>query len=229
MEFVLKKIQPCFQFQSDFGVIYLNLCYSYFSAFIFYYLIIFAPLERRRINTLRYVNNKLLTINEIASGILKTLVNKVEPSSEILSNFTQESIIKICKKINPKSPLTLDFREPVTFRSHYDFINFKTEKILSLIRELIILNDLLDEELIRGLTNVNDSIVQHLTRDINIPPNEDMEFLGGSLYNLYLESNELVDYFKKTYDKRYSFQYHKNEIERNKRRKTEISTLNLRD
>jgi len=225
IEFVLKKIQPWSQFQSDFGVMYLNLCYSYFSAFVFYYLIIFAPMERRRINTLRYVNNNLLTIKELAGGILITLVNQVKPSTEIPSGFTQESIIKICKQINPNSPLTHDFREPITFRSHYEFINFKTVKILSLVRELIILNDLLDEELLRGLTNVNDAI-QRLTLKINIPPKEDMdmEFLGGSLYNLYQESNELVYYFKKIYDKKYSFQYHKNEIERNKRRKIEIPT-----
>lgn len=219
IEFGLKKIQPRFQFQADFGVIYLNLCYSYFSAFIFYYLIIFMPMERRRINTLRYVNNKLLTIGNLISGILETLFNEVNPTLAAPSKFTQKDIDNICHQINPKSPISLHFSENATFSDHYAYINFKTSKIKLLSSELIILNDLLDEELIRGLTNINDAITSFLTFDNNIPSNNDMQYLSVSLHNLYFESNEMLSHFSNNYNRRYNLQYHKNERERNKKRK----------
>lgn len=53
IEFVLNKIQALYDFQYNFGVIFLKLCYSYFSAFIFYYLVVYAPRERRRVKSFR--------------------------------------------------------------------------------------------------------------------------------------------------------------------------------
>ena len=48
IEFILNKIKPFYNFQHDFGVVYLKLCYSYFSAFLFYYLVVYSPREREK-------------------------------------------------------------------------------------------------------------------------------------------------------------------------------------
>jgi hypothetical protein len=60
IELVFNKFDSFYQLQYDLGVIYLKICYSYFSAFLFYYLVVYAPRERRRVKSFRYINNKIL-------------------------------------------------------------------------------------------------------------------------------------------------------------------------
>lgn len=219
IEFVLNKIQPLYDFQYDFGVIYLKLCYSYFSAFIFYYLIVYAPRERKRVKSLRYLNNKLFAIDTIVKNILLSIFREIEPQlTNLNADIKREDIRLICKQINPKLPIKLDHLEFADFINHYEFLNFQTKKIKILISELIVLNDILDENVFRSLTNINDVITNFLTFDINIFANQDMEFLSYSLYELNFESKEMIDHFKKNYDHRYDYEYHKFERIRNRKK-----------
>lgn len=220
IEFIFNKFQPRYQFQYDFGVVYLKLCYSFFSAFVFYYLVVYAPRERRRVKSFRYLNNKLLKIDDLVNDILLSVFREVNPKQNtIIDEIKLEEIKIICKQINPKSPITINLKENAIFKNHYDFINFKTNKIKLLISELIILNELIDEDLFRGLTNINDVITHSLTFDINIFANTDSEFLSHSLYDLHFESKEMTRNFLKNYRHKYDFQYNKFERIRNQQRK----------
>nr|WP_315145274.1 hypothetical protein [uncultured Flavobacterium sp.] len=220
IEFILNKIQPLYNFQYDFGVIYLKLCYSYFSAFVFYYLVVYSPRERRRIKSFRYLNNKLLTIDKIVKNILLSIFREIEPETTTLKpDIKKEDIRVICKQVNPQLPITLNLIEFTTFKNHYDFLNFQTKKIKLLISELIILNEILDENVFQGLTNINDIITNFLTFDINIFANQDMEYLSHSLYDLHFESNEMANHFIKNYRHRYNYEYHKFERIRNQKKK----------
>lgn len=212
IEFFLNKTYPLYQFQYDFGVIYLKLCYSYLSAFIFYYLVVYSPKERKRVRIHRYLNNKIHAIYTLKDDILLTFFREINPE---IKNFPYKleytDIKEICKQINPKLPITLNDTEFATFKNHYEFINFKTKKIKILISELIILNEILDENILHGLTNINDAITNFLTFDINIYANEEMGYLSNGLYILHFESEEMVNYFFEKYDLRYEFEYNKYE------------------
>lgn len=220
IEFLLSKIQPKYDFQYDFGVIYLKLCYSYFSAFIFYYIIVYTPRERKRIKSYRYLTNKLYAIDDVVENIIISIYRVIEPQTTNLdAEISKEDIKKICKQINPQLPITINLIKFTTYKNHYEFLNFQTNKIKLLISELIILNEILDENVFQGLTNINDLITNFLTFDINVSANKDMEYLSNSLYELHFESKELMNIFNKNYRHRYSYEYHKFERIRNQKRK----------
>jgi hypothetical protein len=212
IEFVLNKIYPLYEIQYDFGVLFLKLCYSYLSAFIFYYLVVYSPKERKRVRIHRYLHNKIHSIYTLKEDILLAFFREINPGINDFPHKIEYTDIKeICKQINPKLPITLNHTEFATFKNHYEFINFKTKKIKILTSELIILNEILDENILHGLTNINDAITNFLTFDINIYANEEMGYLSNGLYILHSESQEMVNYFFEKYDLRYEFEYNKYE------------------
>jgi hypothetical protein len=220
IEFFLNETYPLYHFQYYFGVFILKLSYSYLSAFIFYYLIVYSPRERKRVRTYRYLYNKIHAIYELKDDLLLAFFREINPEIKDYPHKIEYSDIKeICKQINPKLPITLNVTEFATFKNHYEFINFKTRKIKTLISELIILNEILDENILHGLTNINDAITNHLTFDINIYSNEEMGYLSNGLYILHFESDEMINYFFKNYDFRYEFEYNKFENQKNQKMK----------
>lgn len=206
-------------FLNDIGKIWLKLCYSYFSAFIFYYLVVYLPKERKRNSTYRYLYNKLFSIDEIVNYIIITIFKEIDPTISNLNNDIKKvNIVEICKQINPNNPINIDLIEFSEFNNHYEFFNFQTNKIKLLISELLILNDILDENTLRSLTNLNDNITTSFSFDINIPQNQDMKYLSRGLYELYFESKEMVNNFTENYCPRYDYGYHKNERKRNQKK-----------
>lgn len=162
----------------------------------------------------------MLSIDEIVNNILISIFREINPQETALIHEIQEKDLrKICKQVNPQWPITINLFEYATFKNHYEFLNFQTKKVRMLIRELMILNDVLDENIFRSLTIINDNITNFLTFDINIPANQDMEYLSHSLYNLNFESKEMVNYYIKNYKYRYEYEYHKFERIRNMRKK----------
>lgn len=128
---------------NDIGKIWLKLCYSYFSAFIFYYLVVYLPKERKRNSTYRYLNNKLFSIDEIVKYIIITIFKEIDPTISNLNNDIKKvNIVEICKQINPNNPINIKLVEDGEFNNHYEFFNFQTNKIKLLISELLILNDI---------------------------------------------------------------------------------------
>jgi hypothetical protein len=206
-------------FLNDIGKIWIKICYSYFSAFIFYYLVVYLPKERKRTSSYRYLNNKLLSINLIVNYIIITIFKEIDPTiSNLINDIKEENIKEICKQINPNYSININLIEFSEFNNHYEFFNFQTNKIKLLISELLILNDILDENTLRSLTNLNDTITTSFSFDINIPPNQDMEYLSLGLYELYFESKEMVNNFTENYCLRYDYGYHKNERKRNQKK-----------
>ena len=214
IELILNKIDAYYQIQYDLGIIYLKLCYSYFSAFVFYYLVVYAPRERKRLKGFRYVGNKVKTIGRLVDNIIRTLIMTKNYNFDEVVEITFENLNIRCKEINPHLPLlTIDG----TYTNYYYFLSFQTSKINNFVRELIILNDVIDEDLFYGLTNINDKITLHLTFDY-IPNNQTFGIVTFSLWELYEEKEEMLKKFKNSYEKKYSFQYHDFEMRQNVKR-----------
>ena len=63
-------------------------------------------------------------------NILLSIFREIEPETTTLKpDIKQKDIREICKKLNPKLPITLNLIQFTTFKNHYEFLNFKTEKI----------------------------------------------------------------------------------------------------
>jgi hypothetical protein len=148
-----------------------------------------------------------------------TVIQPVNPQILKNNDITYDDILQSCRIINPFQPVTKIINGNASFDNHYHYINFQTKRIKNLIHELMILNDLIDEELFRGLTNVDDIITTYLTFDINIYGNQNMEFLSNPFCDLYFEKNEMIKKFINNYRGRYNFQYHHFERKRNSLKK----------
>lgn len=92
IEFGLNKIPAYSEFMYDFGVIILKLSYSFFSAFIFYFLVVHLPKEKRKANSYRILQNSITSLyNNLYLLLVSAL--KIEDSD----NLTLEQFLKVCE------------------------------------------------------------------------------------------------------------------------------------
>lgn len=212
IELFFNKIEAdFFTYQFELGIIFLKLSYSYISSFIFYYIVVYLPKERKRIKIYRFLNNQIIFINENVLDIIEHL-NKGNIIGK-KKNIKEADIVLLCKKTNPKVQITIERNHTLTFTNYYDFQNYKTKKIMETIKNILCLHDVLDDKLLYFMTNIYAIINNRLfTIDLmNIPHNSDIEFLSHTLYELYLQSDEMKNYFIEEFSQNYDYEYHFNE------------------
>ena len=221
IELFLNKIPAVYQIQYDLGRIYIRLCYAYFSAFIFYYLIVYNPKERKRVKAFRLINNTVHLIIQQKDGILLNIIRVSEPNTKLIDeNITLLQLKKYCEIINPNEPITFHRKQNIIHPTFYEFLSYRIGKLKSYIDELIAINELIDDDLFQNITNINNILSDSLIIDkVDQIYMTDLEFLSHGFYNLHFEVNELKSIFFKNYKPRYNFQYHYNERKRNKKLK----------
>jgi len=189
------------------------------SAFIFYYLVVYSPKERKRVKAFRLLNNKIHSVNDHINGIILTIIRATEPNiKEVPSEISFKEIDEYCKKVNPNLPVKYYDKNILLHDNYYELIKFRTDKIKSIITEIIILHDLLDDNLFLNFSNINDIVTNRLNNDYLIFKYNSLDYASHGLYDLHFEKIELWNNFS-NFKKRYDFQYHKAERKRNKRRK----------
>ncbi|WP_143394601.1 hypothetical protein [Flavobacterium branchiophilum] len=211
-ELCLNKINAIFfKYQYEIGLILLKLSFSYISSFIFYYIVVYLPKKRKRIKTYRFLNNQIMRIKYHVLDIIYHLNKDGIIDKE--KDFIEEDIELLCKNINPKNEFKIISHYTITFNNYYDFQNYKTSKIKEIIRELFYFHDVIDDKLLYFLTNINDVINQNYfsIEPIDIPYNPNIEFLSRYLFELYLYSNDMVNYFINEFSRNYGYEYHYNE------------------
>ena len=208
-ETILKNISSFNNFQNVLGIIFVKICYSYVSAFIFYYLVVYLPKERKKVKGYRIIGNNIgMIIREIEDIILKVYRCPDPQITAIKDIIDKEEIRKRCLLIKPNEPIYMYNTDIILFDSFLDFLDFKLEKIQFFYNQLIVFNELLDDDVFESITNICCQInMQKIydKREIFTIPN--MEFLSIDITEFYLESQLLNENFKK-YSERYSFQYH---------------------
>lgn len=219
IEFFLNKYPSKFQWQYDFGVIWLKLCYSYFSAFIFYYLVVYAPKERKRVKAFVLITNNIGRIIGLQRLILEFLYTELNPNTQNHPiDYSEEDIRDICKRINPKAPILISYFGKISFNNHYEFLNHFLNRMKTSISETIVLYDLLDDEILSNLALINNHIARLLDIDITRLGNKDLEFYSSSLNSLNIECNNMIKN-KKNYDQRYLHQHKKHYIKKHNKQK----------
>jgi hypothetical protein len=207
IELFLNHIPAKSKFQYDLGQIYLKLCYSFTSAFLFYFLVVHLPKEKKKTKVYRFINNKTHQIgSEIGNFILTVSeVSKVQIDREKSTESVYEDAFK---KINPK----VGFDSPVEFDSHFDnwkeYLFFKSERIKSMISDLLSLNESIDAEFLEILTLIEDDLSMHITwqmRGLAYQPN--LVHISDAVFEMVKNSNDLKLILRKKYG-RYAAEYH---------------------
>ena len=111
----------------ELGVIYLKICYSYFSAFIFYLLVVHFPRERRRVKSFRFLSNNVTEISQESRQLFGALFKKTVEEVLILTN---EEIELQCKIIDPNSPIKVFdiFLYNFEFPNYFEYLYYKIQK-----------------------------------------------------------------------------------------------------
>lgn len=114
-----------------------------------------------------------------------------------IQKFPKEDFLRCCKKINPHNKVGTirPFNPP--FDNWFDFINFKTNEVQSLIDSILNLYEL-DIELLERLTRLKDGW-SRIKFDRIIMGNKTLEVYSTDLYSLAIQQKNLINIFTKRY------------------------------
>ena len=135
IELWLKRFASPSQFFFSIGDIYLKLCYSLCAAIIFYFINQHLPKEKRKLKSLIIISNKLVKIHQEVFFLVLSL--KVEMEQQNFTGVQRKTINNACSKINLNDSVISTYDSATPFKNWYEYLNYKTERIGSLIKDLI--------------------------------------------------------------------------------------------
>lgn len=209
----LEKVDAFNEFHYNVGIIYIKLCYSYLSAFIFYYLVVYAPKERKRTKAFRFINNKVHRINNLIKGILLVILQESGGKITELEELKYKQINEYCSKIDANKIVYFHNSKIVLHNSFTEFLKYKISLLKIEVQQLMLLNDLLSDEMFLNLNNIND-VLSEIFNDYEIFPEKDFTRYSHPLTDLNFERKELYENFDTKYRMKYDFEYHRNEKKR---------------
>ena len=217
IEVWLINVPAPFSIFHQLGNIYLKLCYSFFSAFIFYFLIVHIPKEKRKLKALRLIGNKVSIINNHVFNIMNAIFfRKLDPKN--IYEIKAGAITEACKKINPQAQVEAINYDSAAYEliSHNNWFYFFNNSALSIkneIKDILILNDSVDTGLLEALTHLDDSM-RSIIYKTNLNRTS-LEFASLKLIEIKNDSYTLFKAFYKAYGK-FLIEYHTNAIKKNR-------------
>lgn len=213
IELIFKNFPAPSQTFFSLGEIYLKICYSILAASIFFFINQHLPKEEKKLKYYRFINNKTLSINREIEFILESL--KIPRANGGGYNNINEELIKdACSIINPMTPV-FNIQESVSpFNDWYDYFNYKTLKIKELIRDLLLIDESLDTDLVEKLLIIEDVLVHSLYFDKKKWANSDLSTYSGSIYELTVQSRKAFKIMRERYKRfidEYDERYHKDQ------------------
>jgi hypothetical protein len=209
VELVLSDIPAPSHFLYKLGQVYLKLCYSYVSAFIFYLLAVHWHKETRRVRTFRLLNNAVYRISgRLSNDLLSGLYGRILTPEE-RENLALADLELVCNTITPQSPgPALIFAMYLPYCQNYgQFIQLMCIRFKSEVNDLLPLSENIDAKVLESLAN----ILAVLSDDLN-PATHAMHNpnLGHASHGLYELNNEMIK-LRKRFDashKKYAPEYH---------------------
>ena len=194
------------------------------SAFLFYYIIVFLPRERKRQKSYNFIGYKILDISMYIEDIFFKIYNVNDFPTKISTlNITRDTLKAKCQLVNPSLPVRSRFNNIVKFQNFDKFLDYSAQKIEPLTRDIIML-DLLDDSCFENIILINKTITFSWFLEISsdFPLNKTLEGYTDTLYTLF-EQNESLKANFLLYGRFYEFEFHhnarKNEFKRRARDK----------
>jgi len=208
-EFFLKHKDAPNQFYEDFGEVARRISYAYFSAFVFYFLIIHLPKEKRKAKLyLLLVNKKnslIIEVQHLLSEIAKATSMNLD-STKLTRTILQEALFKI----NPHTSTYViwDWNGNTTDWNQYLF--WKGKRIRKIVNETMVHNDSIDSEYLEYLSYI-DNFADFM--NLGDKPlkfqNPDLSFYSVYIFWVNINVGKLDSVFKKKYH-RYYIEYERN-------------------
>ena len=140
----------------------MKLCYSFCAATIFYFFNQHLPKEERKVKAYRFINNKVSELYHETSLLLRNL--NIDTRDK-LKEISIETVTLACLNINPQNPLLSKDESVTRFADWFEYLNYKSKRIKEIIRDLILLNESIDSELMEQLLTIEDIAYHHLFFD----------------------------------------------------------------
>lgn len=194
-EFFLKYLGLNNKFFTNLLQILVKLSYSYFSAFLFYFIIVHLPKERKKI-AYHFINSKIGFLNdEIGTMLSKILIDSKESSNNIKKDISKEDFLMLCQ-INENLKLIIIDNKVYRNRSEYAFYIIK--EIYPKSHELLLYGDIIENDIFIALTDLNyfcnAFISLYSTHKFEKNPLDGDNLrstIGFDLYKLYILNNSL--------------------------------------
>ena len=175
--------------------IWLKICYSILAATIFYFLNQHLPKEEKKLKYYRYINNKVISLDDS----IKMIISKLNIKSENhYRGISKEILNDACSRINPLSQVVSPTESTSPFENWYEYLNYKAISIKKDIKDLILLNDIVETGLVEKLLIIEDSL-KNLFLDRVRFTNTDLTFWASPIFNMTNQSDKAVNILIKKY------------------------------
>jgi len=176
--------------------IYLKLCYSFFSASIFYFIVVHIPRERRKVKSFIFINNKYASIDDELDLLIRA-ISKNSGISLDLRKPKLEDYKNALIKITPQNIVLPILESNIPVNNWWEYFCYKGEIIRKLIFDLLVLNEIFDLRFFQLLTFIESEISNHLIFTKLIPDNTSLKGWERSICSIIEYNNEILDIITK--------------------------------
>lgn len=195
-EFFLKYLELNNKFFTDFLQIIVKLSYSYFSAFLFYFIIVHLPKERKKIKAYHFINSKIgLLSDEIGVMLSKILIDPKESLNNIKKDINREDFLMLCQINDNLNLISIDNK---IYRNKSEYAFYVIKEIYTKSHELLLYGDIIENDIFIALIDLNyfcnafiSSYSSHKFEKNPLDGENLRSTIGFDLYKLYVMNNSL--------------------------------------
>ncbi|PEZ83073.1 hypothetical protein CN374_29105 [Bacillus cereus] len=215
-DFWLINIPEIFPKGAVVGSIFYKICFAYITAFIFFFLNVHLQNYKAKVQTVKFVTNKIKDIELHSRDLMLTILGQTYDERSF------EELLEKCKTINPKEPSTYGLSKLAyavvrpDWRSTFHFVNVSTKR---LVVDLVSVNHLLDSKTLSLITEIEQILAEeidvhygyhiHLIEDLDRREyynNMSLKYWAKSIFEYRKKCKELLMHLEDNY-KKYQIEY----------------------
>lgn len=182
------------------GTLFRNLSFAYITAFIFYFLNVHLQNYKLKVRTFRYIKNKCVRLQALSINLILSLEESAGAVHIGYQKPPKEYVKNLCAKIHPLQPMKYSELE-ISFDNYYllfDFIDLETKK---LVKDLLMVKDSLDSEMMMLLTFIEDCAEKDLNYSSGFAfQSHNLEFYSRPIYEYRSLCEDLINCLDKNYE-----------------------------
>ncbi|MHA2957317.1 hypothetical protein, partial [Priestia megaterium] len=190
----LVNVREWFPKASALGGIYRNLCFSYMTAFIFYFLNVHLQNYKTKMKNYKYVSNKIVRLAGMSGDLVYALGVKGE---EVPG---KEELEKLCKETVSTNSV-LYSRLSYEFENWYDLFSYIDVETRKIVKDLLAVKESLDPDVLMMVINIENWIELYLNDTLGkLIQYPNLEHYAPIIHEYRKLSSELESYFWDKYE-----------------------------